>query len=261
MNRSTLVALLGAGTVLLVAACGDDDPDPAASSQLEGREFVGSDVEGHDLVEGTEIRLAFEADSMSAHAGCNRFAGGYTIEGGVLRAGALASTMMACEQSLMDQDAWLGEVLTGGPTLSVAGDTLTVTGSDGSVITLTDRQVAEPDLPLEETRWVVDGTVANEAVSSVPAGATASLTITDGAATVETGCNRGNGSVEVGETTLTFGPLATTKMACPPDLTELERAVLAVLDGDVTYTIESDRLSLRRSSDDGEIGLELRADT
>jgi heat shock protein HslJ len=53
--------------------------------------------------------------------------------------------------------------------------------------------------------------------------------------------------------------MAVTLMACPPAETELHDAALAVLDGEVSYEIEADRLSLRRSTPDGEIGLNLRS--
>ena len=47
---------------------------------------------------------------------------------------------------------------------------------------------------------------------------TASITIADdGTVAVNTGCNTGSGSVEVTDTTLTFGPIRITKMACPPE--------------------------------------------
>jgi heat shock protein HslJ len=49
-------------------------------------------------------------------------------------------------------------------------------------------------------------------------------------------------------------------MACPPELTELEASVLAVLDGEVTYEIAGDSLSLRSGEGADEIGLELTAD-
>jgi heat shock protein HslJ len=83
--------------------------------------------------------------------------------------------------------------------------------------------------------------------------------ITDGTAAVETGCNAASTSVEVTETTLTFSPMMVTLMACPPDETALQDAVLAVLDGEVTYEIESDRLSIRRTTPQGEIGLDLKS--
>ena len=97
----------------------------------------------------------------------------------------------------------------------------------------------------------------------MPIGAEASITITDGTAAVEAGCNTGSAPVEITDTTITFGPLALTRMACGPQ-TELETAVVAVLTGEVGYTIASDTLQLRTTAtntagDTGEIGLNLVA--
>lgn len=43
------------------------------------------------------------------------------------------------------------------------------------------------------------------------------------------GCNRFRGSFTFDGSTLTFGPLATTRMACPPEKMETERKVLQIL--------------------------------
>lgn len=39
----------------------------------------------------------------------------------------------------------------------------------------------------------------------------------DGAAVMRFDCNRGSGSYELAENRITFGPLISTRMACPPD--------------------------------------------
>jgi heat shock protein HslJ len=261
MIPRTALALF-ALSALTLAACGSDDESPAANDSLPGvgsaptaddladRSFEATEVTGHELVADSTIELVFTADSVAARAGCNSMNGGYSIVDGTLDVSAMASTMMACSDELMAQDTWLSEFLSSGPAIALDGDVLTLTG-DGASLTLSAVQPAE----LEGTTWTVTGIVANEGVSSVPMDAEASITITDGQAAIRTGCNNGSTSVETTETTITFGPVATTKMACSPELTELESSVLAVLDGEVTYEIAGDNLSLRN----GDIGLELTA--
>ena len=91
-------------------------------------------------------------------------------------------------------------------------------------------------------------------------GTPASITIADdGTVAVNTGCNTGSGSVEIGDDTLTFGPIATTMMACPPEQTELEASVVSVLQGEVSYEIDGSNMSLRSGEGADEIGLELTA--
>lgn len=265
MIPRTALALL-ALSALVLAACGSDDDSPAADDSLPAvgsaptaddlvdRSFESTEVSGHELVADSVIELAFMADSVAARAGCNSMNGGYEIVDGTLEVSDMASTMMACDDALMAQDTWLSEFLTSGPVIVLDGDTLTLTGHDAA-LTLSAVQPAE----LEGTTWTITGIVANEAVSSLPMDAEASITITDGQAAIRTGCNNGSTSVEITDTTMTFGPIALTKMACPPDLTELEASVLAALDGEVTYEISGDSLSLINEAADGRPGLELTA--
>jgi putative lipoprotein len=44
------------------------------------------------------------------------------------------------------------------------------------------------------------------------------------------GCNRFRGTYAYSEGKLTFGPLAATRMACPPEQMETERKILQLLD-------------------------------
>lgn len=225
-------------------------------SELDGRSFESIQVEGDDLVADSTIVVRFDDGSLSINAGCNTMFGAYTIDGDALIAPVLAMTQMACDPALMEQDTWISALISNDPAFTLDGDTFTITGSDGQVITFAE--IADQEV--EGVRWVVDGLLANEGVSTVPIGAEASITITDGRATVEAGCNTGSASVEITETTITFGPLMLTRMACPEPQTTLENAVIAVLGGEVAYTIDGDTLQLRKETDTGEIGLNLTAD-
>lgn len=245
------VALVAAA--LFVVACGSGGTPSPSPASLGGRTFLSTQVQGHDLVAGTQVRLSFKDGRIGISAGCNSMSGTYQIVDGRLATGNMAGTEVGCEPPLMAQDQWVGAFISGA-TLTLAGDTLTLRNGDVTM-TLTDREVADPDRPLEGTRWVVDGIVSGDAVSSVPQGVTAAVTITNRQFHVETGCNTGGGSVQMTDTHLTVGPLALTKKACAVDAMALERAVTSVLSGEVAYTIEADVLTLTA----GRAGLTLRA--
>jgi heat shock protein HslJ len=258
MTTRTAIALLAIAG-LTIAACGSDDDtstsDSVSAADLSNRGFESTDVTGHELVDGSEITMNFLDDTVSVNAGCNTMNGRFEIAGDTFTAEQFAMTMMACPDPLMAQDTWLSEFLASSPTIALDGSTLTFTGDDAS-ITLEEIEPAA----LVGTTWVVTGTVANEAVSSIPADATASISIADdGTVAVDTGCNTGSGDVEVGDDTLTFGPIATTLRACVDEVAELEASVLAVLQGEVAYEISGDTLSLRTGDGADRIGLELTA--
>ncbi|MBI5088679.1 MAG: META domain-containing protein [Actinobacteria bacterium] len=232
-------------------------PTTTPGPTLDGRSFLSTGATGFEIVSGSVIRLAFSDGTVSASAGCNQMGGAYRLTDGRLHVDSLSMTEMGCEQALMDQDARLADLLTADPGLTLDGDTLMLTAEAGVTVTFLDREVADPDRPLEATRWVVDTVIDGDAASSIPAGAVASITIADGRASVQAGCNTGSASVEIGDGTITFGPLMLTRMACDEAKMALERSGTATIDGQqATYRIEAARLTLMA----GEHGLGLSAD-
>lgn len=258
VSTRVLVPVLGA----LLMACGT----LAASggiSDLRGHTFLSTGVsengQPRPLVAGTRIRLSFGADgtSVGATAGCNHMGGPARIENGRLVVGDLAMTAMGCDGGRNEQDAWLGTLLTGRPSIQLTGDEL-VLASGTTEIRFLDRKVADPDRPLTATRWVLESVIDRDTASSIPIGARAHLTIgADGTFTGNTGCNEMGGAAATTGTMIAFSDVFTTRMACEPDRTRLEQAVLAVLRDSPTYEIEADLLRLRHPSGKG---LDLRAE-
>ncbi|HYN74839.1 MAG TPA: META domain-containing protein [Candidatus Limnocylindria bacterium] len=252
------------GLTLILAACGSTGTTTGGSveSELEGRAFVSTAVSqggaAYDLVPGSVVRLTFGDGRLSANAGCNTLGGAVAFDGsGMTVTSALASTQMACPQELMDQDTWLAALLTAGSDLTVDGDLLTL-ASGNTTMVLQDERTAVPDASLVMTEWTLDTIIDGDAATSVPAGVPATLAFGSGLpkAFVETGCNNGSGSVETGENTLTFGPIALTKKACADDAAAaVESAVLSVLQGEVAYVIDGKALTITR----GEQSLVYRA--
>lgn len=127
-------------------------------------------------------------------------------------------------------------------------------------------QTAEPrtpDAPLVATRWTVDSLVRQEASSPLPAGVEGRAWFTlaaDGSATGGLGCNRFNAKATVQGPLLTFGPLATTRMACEGPAGEVERELAGLFSGGpLAVEIKGDALTLTATTD-GEIkGITARA--
>jgi len=238
--------LIAALLLALLAACSAGSP----GTSLEGRAFLSTSIteNGVDrpLVAGTQIRIGFADGRLSASAGCNTMGGAYRIDGGLLVLDGLAMTEMGCDPDRHAQDDWLAGFLGARPTVRLSGNELALEGG-GTIIRLLDREVADPDLPLTGTLWTIDSIITGDAVSSVPAGAVATLRFMgDGQVAIQTGCNQGGGRVTVENGTLRFSDLVMTDMACDGPAGELERSVLAVVQTavPVSYEIEARSLTL-----------------
>lgn len=85
-----------------------------------------------------QLRLTFSDDGLDIRGGCNAQFGGYHFKNGVLHVNSLASTMKACEQSLMQLDAEINQRIKGDLRATLSGDAtepgLELVAQDGSVL-------------------------------------------------------------------------------------------------------------------------------
>jgi heat shock protein HslJ len=154
--RVPLVLVLAAASA--VVGCASNVPgvgvdDPGTTGSLAGRTFLSESVtedgQPRPLVEGTRIELDFSEDGrVTASAGCNFASAPVEVERGRILVGDLATTEMGCARELHDQDEWLAGVLAADPAHVLHGSRLRLE-ADGVVIGLVDREVAQPDRPLE----------------------------------------------------------------------------------------------------------------
>jgi len=236
----------------------------ARVTEFEGITFVATEVTGaHTIAPGSSITLTFERGSLSARAGCNSMFGKYTISGGVLSAPQLASTMMACDEALMAQDAWLAAFLASSPTWNFENGTLTLTNGTDTIAMTKAPSGAEA---LEATGWKLVGlnskTATANTTTAVDPTLTAWVRFNGTEVAFNTSCNAGGGSAEVADDTITFGELRTTLIFCDGASGETELAMNAVLQGTATYKITDDPAGalLTMTSGDGSSGLQFTAD-
>ena len=237
--------------VLLVAcsAPGQGGSGQVGGATLDGRTFLSTAItdagDDRPLVDDTQIRLAFADGQVGASAGCNTIGGTYRVVDGRLQWDGGSMTEMGCDPDRHAQDDWLSEFLGSDPQVALDGDDLTLT-SGGVVMTLLDREVADPDLPLVGTTWTVTSIFTGDAVSTIPDGAIATFEFAaDGTVAVNTGCNSGSGRYELSESRLQFIDVAVTEMACEGPGGDLEAMVLPLLGADeITVTIEAGSLTL-----------------
>ena len=171
MNR-TLTLLL---PLALLAACsqtpapagtGGDDVAPAATKAADQQTLAHLDAQRlqsqHWLLkqataaDGTRIDALFARDDkpvildfadgrLSVSNTCNRLGGGYTLDNGTLKVGAMASTMMACtDKALMALDEAVSSRLQGELKATQDADgTLTLTTGKGDVLVFAPEPTAE----------------------------------------------------------------------------------------------------------------------
>lgn len=226
--------------LLLALGCGAEDSGgpagtasttvPVSAAELEGSTYVSSEVVGHDLVEGTLVRLAFDDGSMAVSAGCNTQTGPYDVSAGVLAwTQPPASTVMGCLDDLTAQDDWLGELLFDGVTAALEGGTLTLSSAD---VVLTLRSGPDLESVLGKS-WTVVATVDGRTSASIPDGVRRPrLSVgADGLSSIDTGCNNGRITVRVDGEALVFGRPQVTRGRCSGPARAVQDQVLAVLDG------------------------------
>jgi heat shock protein HslJ len=129
--RAQTLTIYGAGrTELLVY-------DAAPRNPLRGEWNVTGYNNGAEAVVSpivdTQMDVAFGLASVGGFAGCNSFSGTYGTNGDIIRIGALATTRLACDQEIMDQETAFLEALQGVATIETRGRQVTLRDLRGAI--------------------------------------------------------------------------------------------------------------------------------
>lgn len=201
----------------------------------------------------TEFR--FEGGQFSGSTGCNRVQGGYEVAGTAFRFGdGLAATRMACPEPLMQQEAAIFKALQGVTRYRYAPDRLELTDDrDETILRFTRIGAATSGADatmgaLEGRTWVLEALADAQGTLANPIqGTTIDLSFDPrGRISGSDGCNRYLSGFARAKASLSFGPIATTRMACTATDGRAEQARdYADLLGRVrAYRIEDGRLLL-----------------
>jgi heat shock protein HslJ len=249
MNKIIVSLSICAGMIIL-AACA------LPFSQTEGGDLTGkvwalTELMGEPPADGVGISAQFSTDGkVSGSAGCNRYNGTYTVSGNSITfSSPMATTMMMCDEAVMEQENAYLKALGEAKTYAVRGDQLTLAGTDKTSLAIYKAQSQD----LSGTSW--EATSYNngkQAVTGVLEGTTLTADFgKDGNLSGNAGCNTYNGAYKVNGDQITIGPLASTMMACeePAGVMEQETQYLAALQSAATYQIEGNVLQLRTKED------------
>ena len=98
---------------------------------------------------------------------------------------------------------------------------------------------------LDNTNWKLTSYIDGAAMRELPPDAEVTLTFQDGRAGGRSACNRYSGTATIGDETLTFGQMLSTKMACQPPVMEIEDKYLRALESVATWRLADDKLELQ----------------
>ncbi|MBA3942374.1 MAG: META domain-containing protein [Sphingopyxis sp.] len=105
--------------------------------ELAGSNWTFVSIGGVPVAADRPTALQFDGNRLSGSAGCNRFSGGYAVDGTTLKAGPLMATEMACPGAGMTQEAAFFKLMAAPVSLTFADDgTLILTGSGGQTAVL-----------------------------------------------------------------------------------------------------------------------------
>lgn len=115
-----------------VKGCGGKILPP---TELAGTNWSFVSIGGVAVTADRPTALQFDGNRLSGSAGCNRFSGTYSVDGGTLKAGPLMATEMACPGMELEQAFF--KLMASPVSLTFADDgTLILTGSEGRTAVL-----------------------------------------------------------------------------------------------------------------------------
>jgi heat shock protein HslJ len=252
MHRTRKLAAMVAAALLVVAlsplaGCGSDE---AAEFALEDTYWVNTTYSnGDELVDvlsETHMDIVFSGAEVNGSSGCNRYGGAYTLDGNSIGIGPLTSTLMACEEPLMEQETAYLAAVQSAAEWDIDGSTLTLFDSGGAEVAVYEADMS----PLTGQMWLCTGyNNGKEAVVSVALDTTITIEFAENEkATGSSGCNTYEAGYEADdEGAMEFSEIAVTEMFCasPEGIMEQEEAYLSALETVAAYEIQGSFLTLR----------------
>lgn len=213
---------------------------------LNGTGWILASLNGQPALEKVNVTLSFTDGNLGGNDGCNSYGGSYASDGATLSVGEeIISTMMACEQPIMDQASAFIAALKQTASFTIEGEQLALLDANGQPLATLARQNRE----LPGTAWLVTGyNDGQQAVVSVLNGSELTLAFNaDGTLNGSAGCNTYFSTFSVVGDNLQIAPPGATRMACsePEGVMAQETQFLLALESATRYHMDGDLLELR----------------
>lgn len=242
--KNLLVLVMIASFVL--AAC-----QPKNTGSLVDTSWILVELNGQPALSETTVTLNLNGETITGNDGCNQFGGTYTSEGDSFKVNDdLMGTLMACEESIMNQAGNFNNALREAQKYLLTDDRLTLLDENGNALAIFEAQSQE----LAGSSWLAtfvliessEGVVSSSGIQA----AQQTLNFTeDGKINGNAGCNEYFSNYEVDANELSISAIGSTKMFCGDGLMAEETAFLTALEKAASYRISGDSLQIFAADD------------
>lgn len=254
----------------MTAACGgapaaSDSPGSPPASEPPANTAPGGSVDAQGewrLVEGTvdgaaialdrawPVTFSLEGSRVSGTSACNSYGGEIVVEGGEVRFGEMAMTMMGCEEPAMSIESAYHGALGRIRQATMEGDTLVLVGG---AVSLSFQPIPPiPTAALVDTDWILQAMVSGDVATSAAPGQPGTLILhANGRLEGFTGCRGFGGTYVVAGGEIVATDLITDARACAPPLDSQDGHVLTVLGDGISAAVEEGRLTLTSAGGPG----------
>jgi heat shock protein HslJ len=202
-----------------------------------------------------EAHLQFQSGRVSGSDGCNRITGSFQLNADRVSFGQMAGTQMACINT-GDTEGPFGDALKNAARLTITNDRLELLDDKGTrlaaFVARAQAQAGAQAPGLAGTSWQLvkfQGSDDTTLIPDHPANYTIEFRA-GGQFNARFDCNRGRGTWKSsGPSQLEFGPLALTRMLCPPG--SLHNQMVRQWGNITSYVIRDGHLFLALKLDSG----------
>jgi len=186
---------------------------------------------------------------LSGSAGCNQYSATYTVAGTGITITQPISTLMACQEPVMQQESmYLADLTKASSYSNTPGDTLTFFDASGAVILVYKRpgDASAGQSPIVGVWDLFSYNNGRGAIQTVISGSSTTAEFSsDGKLAGSAGCNQYSATYTTsGSKGITITQPITTLMACEFNLMQQETQYLSLLPKASTYEIAGDQLTL-----------------
>jgi len=249
LRRRSGLSLLLAGLLLSTLAAGGSAQSPAAGpggTDWRLTQIAGSGVPFIDVPDSVEATLRIDGSQAGGRGGCNQWFSDVKIDGDAMVFGPIGSTMMACDEPSMSFERQYLAYLADVQRWAISDGQLQLADANGAVLLVFSSGALGT---IEGIDWRASELLDGPTLAAIPAQVTVTLRLQDGETSGNAGCNGYFGSYALQGASLTFGAMASTKMACPEPQMEVESAWLTTLGLVTSWRMDGERLQILDGTD------------